>query len=301
MVVDISKAFPEVQSSISFWLSYLKQYNISLRPNNTDPNNNHNSKNNPRISIIFVGTQRDKIYSEYSHLPEQEQTIVVQNRIDEIESLSNDYIAKGLISDYSIVSGKKIQGIEGLIKRIDFFGNQIVKSEALLLPEAVGKIAELLKKLQNRSNNDNNNNNNNNSNQSLPLLVSRQQLEQHPDIKPFVYQDPKAPGIELALTLLKNVGEIVYQPTTQMICLKPQLLIKMMASFVCPELHLAMLFGEKMGISRIPKDAIFHYSDLEFRVKQIVQRYYPPTAPTATGPLLSIIKVILATLWMKKY
>ncbi len=48
----------------------------------------------------------------------------------------------------------------------------------------------------------------------------------------------------------------------------------MMASFICPNEHLSILFGEKVSTTTLPSDAIFGYSDLAIRVKRILQLYY---------------------------
>ncbi len=142
-----------------------------------------------------------------------------------------------------------------MIERIQHYGEQIVNSESLFLPTTAAQIATIIQETQTQ--------------QLFPLLLSKQELEQNPSIQALNKNNDLR--IELALSLLHNIGTLVYQPTTQMICLQPQILIKMMASFICPNEHLSILFGEEVPTITLPRDAIFRYSDLAIRVKRILQ------------------------------
>ncbi len=195
-MVDISKEpLSSIQTTIDYWISYLHQYNITTT---LPPNNNNNkttsiaegSREN-RIAILLVGTQKDKLSSSSSSSPSPQQ------RLREIESLFTTYQQKGFVNDYCIVSGKKIQGIRPLIERIQHYGEQIVNSESLFLPTTAAQIATIIQEKQEEH--------------IFPLLLSKQELEQYPTIRPL----GNLIGIELALSLLHNIGTLVYQPTTK--------------------------------------------------------------------------------------
>ncbi len=177
---------------------------------------------------------------------------------------------KQLVHDYVIVSGKKVEGIQELISKIEQFGKKIVQSISILsLPMSVQTTAKAIQQhLLSPSSSSF-------TSASQQLILSVEEFVQLPTIQPLNYHNGNEDevGIEESLLLLHNMGTLVYHQSTKMICLQPIVLIKMVASFIAKtEDHQRYLFGEKD--ESIPSDAIFPHSKLQPRVKKILQRYY---------------------------
>ncbi len=121
----------EIDGRIEYWLDYLRRYIITL-----------NKIAKFKLAIILVGTQKDKLPLLFSHHPLLEQQRLVKQRMNDIQLLFSKY--QQLISDAIIVSGKKIEGIEALIHKIQEHSAKIIHSRQLLLPTTVVSIISFL-------------------------------------------------------------------------------------------------------------------------------------------------------------
>ncbi len=248
----------EIESHINYWISYLQHHNIDL--DNLDKKH---------FSVLAIGTKRDQLKSSEKKL-----------RIERVEEIFKEKKQRKLISDWMIVSGKKKQQISDLMMKISHYSQEIVNNQSSFLPSSVGFVAASIQLLISSpsslpSSIANNfldlkhriNPNNNNNDQNNRFIFSVDDIKQIPSLL-----EQPAGDIELALLLLHSIGAIVYQPQTQIVITNPTILIKMMASFVCPRNHLTIMFGETTALRSIPKDAIFSFDEVYERVVGVLNK-----------------------------
>eukprot|EP00027_Filamoeba_sp_ATCC50430_P017524 CAMPEP_0168578950 /NCGR_PEP_ID=MMETSP0413-20121227/21603_1 /TAXON_ID=136452 /ORGANISM="Filamoeba nolandi, Strain NC-AS-23-1" /LENGTH=855 /DNA_ID=CAMNT_0008612825 /DNA_START=39 /DNA_END=2607 /DNA_ORIENTATION=- len=92
---------------------------------------------------------------------------------------------------------------------------------------------------------------------------------------------------ETCLTYLHNIGTIIYQKSSQMICSHPNVLIRLLSCFICQsESHKNALFGTNYNKKRM-NSSIVKKEDLEEELKGYIQHISAKQA----SPLLSVESV----------
>ncbi len=251
--MDISlPTIDEIESHINYWISYLQHYNINL--NNLDKK---------YFSVLAIGTKRDQLKPSET-----------KQRLERVEEIFQAKRQKQLISDWMIVSGKKKQQISALMTKINHFSREIVNNQSSFLPWTIRDIASSIESTINPPPTASSPSSSfaplgTTMNNDLRFILTLDEIKQIPSLERFLQQ----PGdLELGLLLLHSIGAIVYQPQTQTVITNPTILIKMMASFVCPQTHLVIMFGETTTLRSIPKDGIFSIDEVYERVVGVLNK-----------------------------